>query len=106
MATRSFVYSALVIMLVMIIVASALTVAFAEEVYMVQGTITGFELTEYGDLEVKVTDTNGTIWCYFDDEDVRLGETVFLTLFDYGDGEEDEVVDVVYIERLAPQQSL
>ena len=46
MATRSFVYSALVIMLVMIIVASALTIAFAEEAYMVQGTITGFELTE------------------------------------------------------------
>lgn len=98
MATRSFVYSALVIMLVMIIVASALTIAFAEEVYMVQGTITGFNITPEG-IEVEVTDITGNIRAYYDSGSFVIGEPVFITLLG------DEIVDVIYVNRLVFQRA-
>ena len=104
MATRSFVSIVLVALVAFILVVGSVAIATAEEsTYQVDAVVVSYETTPWNDLEIEVVDEEGTLWGYFADldENVHIGDIVTLTMFHYGDVEDDEVVDVAYVGHLS-----
>lgn len=72
--------------------------------YAKEGIVTAWETIEETDLRiVTVTDEEGNLWDFFDDEGFyHIGDVVIMRMHDLSDehDEADEVDDVMLIERL------
>jgi hypothetical protein len=90
------------IILTAIAILTAVSAIADEGVYNVEGVVTAWE--QIGDTSlcsVTVTDSNGNLWAFYDDEGFyRVGDLVILRMMDMVGDEEDEVLDVLFIEHL------
>lgn len=102
MSTRSFVAVIILALVLFVLALVPMAVACAEGTYKVDAVIVNFEATSWDYIEVEVVDKDDNIWCYYADadENVHIGDVVTLTVFDYGDEEENEIVDAVRVDHL------
>ena len=89
----------IVALITVVLVALVIVPAVAEETYCVVAVVVSYETSSLGDLEVEVVDTKGNVWAYFSDE-AHIGDLVVLTVFDFEGYEDDEIVDVITVDRL------
>jgi len=105
MDTRKFITIVAVALLVFIAIVGSVAFATAEskDTYKVDAVVIAWEKTHWGDLEIEVVDEDGNLWGYFAyaDEDVHIGDVVTLTVFVYGDEEDNEIVDVERVNHLS-----
>ena len=103
MSTCKFITIIVVATIAFLLVVGSVAFATAEgNTYEVDAVVVAWEKTHWGDLEIEVVDEEGNLWCYFvyADEDVHIGDVVTLTVFDYGDEEENEIIDAVRVDHL------
>lgn len=103
MSTRRFVSIIIVATVAFLIIVGSVAFATAEgNTYEVDAVVVNFEATRWGNLKVEVVDEEDNIWGYYADldEDVHIGDVVTLTVFDYGDEEENEIIDAVRVDHL------
>ena len=104
LSTKKFITIVSVALFVFVLIVGSIAFATAEsnDVYEVDAVVVSWETTPWGDLEIEVVDEEGNVWGYFADadEDVHIGDVVTLTLFHYGDEEDDEIIDVVRVDHL------
>ena len=104
MSTKKFITIITIALFVFVAIVSSVAFAVAESkgTYQVDAVVVAWEKTQWGDLEIEVVDKEGNVWGYFADvdEDVHIGDVVTLTLFAYGDEEDDEIIDVIRIDHL------
>ena len=90
------------IILTAIAILTAVSAIADEDIYNVEGVVTAWE--QIGDTSlcsVTVTDSTGNLWAFYDDEGFyRVGDLVILRMMDMVGDEEDEVLDVLFIEHL------
>lgn len=89
----------IVALIAVVLVALVVVPAVAEETYCVVAVVVSYETSSLGDLEVEVVDTKGNVWAYFSDE-AHIGDLVVLTVFDFEGYEDDEIIDVITVDRL------
>lgn len=89
----------IVALITVVLVALVIVPAVAEETYCVVAVVVSYKTSSLGDLEVEVVDTKGNVWAYFSDE-AHIGDLVVLTVFDFEGYEDDEIVDVITVDRL------
>lgn len=103
MSTRRFVSIVIVATVAFLIIVGSVAFATAEgNTYEVDAVVVNFEAAPWGYFEVEVVDEEDNIWGYYADlnEDVHIGDVVTLTVFDYGDEEENEIIDAVRVDHL------
>ena len=104
MSTRRFISIVLVALVAFILVVGSVAIATAEEsTYQVDAVVVSYETTPWDDLEIEVVDEEGFVWGYFatPDEDVHIGDVVTLTVFDFGDEEDNEIIDAFVVDHLS-----
>lgn len=103
MSTRSFITICVVALVLFVIALVPMALACAEsDTYEVDVVVINFNVTPWGDIEVEVFDEEGNLYGYFvtAHEDVRVGDVVALTVFVYGDEENNEIVDAIRVDHL------
>ena len=92
-----FIISSFLVAIIFVMVAVGFNAALAEPATFV-GEVTGFSVSICG-FEVEVTLEDGNVWSYFDSNSIVIGERISITI------DENEVVDVVYLNRLTLQET-
>lgn len=103
MSTRKFITIIVVATIAFLVVVCSVAFATAEgNTYKVDAVVVNFVATPWDSFEVEVVDEEENVWGYYADldEDVHIGDVITLTVFDYGDDEENEIIDAVRIGHL------
>lgn len=105
MSTRKFVSIVVSALVAFVLLVSSVAFAIAEgsSVYFVDAVVVSYETTSFGDLEIEVVDEDGNLWGYYADadENIRIGDVVTLTVFDFGDEEDNEIIDAFVVDHLS-----
>lgn len=102
MNTRKFITIVTVALLVFIAIVGSVAFAVAESknTYEVDAVIVNFAVTPFG-VEVEVVDEDGEIRGYYEDKVPLIGDVVTITVYHYGDNEEDEIIDAIHVDHLS-----
>ena len=107
MSTRKFVSIIIVALVLFILALVPMVLASAEgSIYQIDAVIVAWKTTPWSDIKVTVVDEEGSIWSYWDDEVPHVGDVVTLTMFHYGDEEDDEIIDVEPVDHLSPLETV
>ena len=93
-----FVKVALVLVLVALVVS---VTAIAEQTYKVDSVVISWNTISFNNFEIEVVDEDGNIMAYYANKIPHIGDVVTLTIFDFGDEELNEIIDVETVDRLS-----
>lgn len=103
LSTKKFITIVSVALFVFVLIVGSVGFATAEsnDVYEVDAVVINWETTSFGDIFVEAVDEDGDLMAWYEDSIPHIGDIFTLTVFDYGDKEEAEIIDAYYVERLS-----
>lgn len=102
MSNKKFVIIIASAMFAFVFVVASVAFATAEEsTYKVDAVVVSWETTPLGDVFVEAVDEDGDLMAWYEDSIPHIGDIFTLTVFDYGDKEEAEIIDACCVERLS-----